>query len=665
MGLTLDDLVSLVKQRGTADTFPEREELHGLLEPFCELPDQESLRLALAAAVRKGDRLVARVAAEALAFLGKEAAGPLLVAIALDEALSTSQRAAAVWAMDHHLSTFRAQLSPEEQFLCISLPIFEMLEDPEADRGFGLKMLLGSYTGMAPAGRGSFLSAITQAAHARGHRMAGLCMHLLGAETDEERRRRLLDLVAADASQEAADLLATFAAQTSDAGEAKHARRHLHMLRAKGLRGVVRPDFRESRALVTGVDGDACFAVNIIIPRVPTFDVANLLFHLETGVRDGFVMQNLPGRSVDELMAKIKEGCGTISTFVPMPLAARIVDEAMRASKASTLRDPELANVIAAAEPALAEARRGDFVEGAASEQATATAEECRGLLDSEGFESWFFETHEETVQKATALLFDKPIRSKGKAGAKTIANRMGKATADLVARLRADNEHLRLQKMLRHQARLLECAEDEKRAELCRRLAVEVARPASTFLAAMAMHAIMETLQQPSEDERPGRFVEARAHLRARLAQEGHGHRKRDVACLDLAAAAHTEMVICNREAPSAQRVPLAAIESAALAMGTSFVDRLLAGKKVGRFADEAVEELDRRDLFPAKDRGRIAKEIMTGMAALQKSICGEACPHRCFVEPEGDGRAAFYAEGLPWHGSEPPRPPRKRNSA
>ncbi|MBN2576327.1 MAG: hypothetical protein JXP73_17330 [Deltaproteobacteria bacterium] len=665
MDLTLDDLLSLVKQRGTADNFPEREELHGLLEPFRELADQESLRLALAAAVRKGDRLVARVASEALAFLGKEASGPLLVAIALDEALTTTQRAAAVWAMDHHMPAFRTRLSPDEQFVCISLPVFEMLEDPEADRGFGLRMLLGSYASMAPAARDSFLSAIAHAARTRGHRMAGLCMHLLAAEKDEERRRRLLDLVAADASQEAVDLLATFAAKAGDAREAKHARRQLHVLRAKGLRGVVRPDFRECRALVTGVDGDACFAVNIILPRVPTFDVANLLFHLETGLRDGFVMENLPGRSVDELMDKVKEGCGTLSTFVPMPLAARIVDETLRVSKPSVLRDPELAKVIAAAEPALAEARKQDYAETAPPEHATATAEETSEILDSEGFESWFFESHEGTVRKATALVFDRPVRSRGKAGAKTLANRMDKATTDLVERLRADKEHLRLQKMLRHQARLLDCAQDEKRAELCRRLAVEVERPDSVFLTTMAIRAIMETLQQPSEDERPERFAEARAHLRARLAQEGHGHRKRDVACLDMAAAAHTEMVICNREAPSARRVSLAAIENAALAMGTAFVEGLLAGRETGALADGLVEELERRELFPPRERGRIAREIMTGMLSLQDGVCGEACPHRCFVEPDGDGRAAFYAEGLPWHGSDPPRPPRKRHSA
>jgi hypothetical protein len=583
MSVALDDLISLVKQRGTADTFPEKEELHGLLEPFRELPDQESVRLALAATVRKGDRLVARVASEALAFLGKDAAGPLLVAIAMDETLGTSQRAAVVWAMDHHLPSFREQLTPEEQFMCISLPVFEMLEDPEADQGFGLKMLLGSYTGMPGEARGGFLSAIAHAARERGHRMAGLCMHLLAAEDDRERRAKLLDLVAADGTQEAVDLLATFAAKSGDAQDAKHARRHLHLLRAKGLKGAVRSDLRQCRALVTGVDGDACFSVNIIIPRVPTFDLANLLFHLETGLRDGFVMQNLPGRSVDELVEKVKKGCGTISCFVPMPLAARIVDEAMRPTKPAVLQDRELSRVVAVAEPALAEARKEVFAEPAPPADVETTSQEAGGLLGSEGFESWFFETREGTVKKALAQL-SKPVRGKGKASTKAFANQVAKAIEDLRERLRADNEHFRLQRMLRHQARLLDCAGDAQRAELCRKLAVEVERPESVFLTNLAARAILEALQEPPDDERPARFVEAREHLRARLGHEERGHRKLHVAYLDMAAAAHTEMVIRNREAPSAQRVPLAVIESAALAVGEAFVDGVLQGGKIGQ---------------------------------------------------------------------------------
>lgn len=653
MSVSLDDLIALVKQRGTSEAFPEREELHGLLEPFRGLPDQESVRLALAATLRKGDRLVARVTAEALAFLAKEAAGPLLVAIAMDEKLSTSQRAAAVLAMDHHLPSFREQLAPDEQLLCMSLPVFEMLEDPEADQGFGLRMLLGSYVNLPSAARGSFLSAVAQAARDRGHRLASLGMHLLAAEEDGERRTRLLDMVAADGTQEAVDLLATFVATASDGREVEHARRHLHLLQAKGLRGVARPDLRETRALVTGVDGDACFSVNLIIPRMPTFDLVNLLFHLETGLRDGFVLQNLPSRSVQDVIMKVKQGCGTVTCFLPMPLAARIVDEVMPLTKPAVLGAPALAEVIAVAEPALAEARTAVLTEPEHPTEVETTLQEVGQLLDSEGFESWFFETHEGTVRRALAPVA-RLVRGKRKPGPRALANRMAKAAEELRELLRADCEHLRLQHMLRHQARLLEHAGDEARAGLCRKLAVEVERPGSIFLTHMAARAIGDALQESPDDQRPSRFAEARDHLRARLGQRAHGHRKQDVVYLDMAAAAHTEMVIRNREVPSAQRVPLADIETAALVLGEAFADGMSGGKRLGQLVEEFGKELAARDLFPTHERANVAHEIVSGLADFVRTVCNAACPHRCFDDLTADGRAAFYAEGLPWH--EPP---------
>jgi hypothetical protein len=619
------------------------------------LPDQESVRLALAATLRKGDRLVARVASEALAYLGGVSAGPLLIGIAMDESLSTSQRASAVWAMEHHLPALREQLAPHEQIACMSLPMFEMLEDPEADQGFGLRALIGSYGELPPPVRLTFLSAIAHAARERGHKLAGLCMHLLGAEEDGERRRKLLDLAASEATPAAADLLATFAAKSGNAQEAKYARRHLHLLRAKGLRGVVRPEMQDARAMVTGVDGDACFAVNIIIPRVPTFDFANVLFHLDTGVRDGFVMHNLPARAVDELVEKIKQGCGTLAFFVPMPLVARIVDEVLSLSKLATLQSPDVARALALAEAALVEARRQPYVEPEPPLSADVTAEEVGGLLDSEGFESWFFESGEDTVKESLARL-SKPIRAKGKAAAQTATRRLTQAAEELCSRLRADNEHLRLQRMLRHQARLFGCAGGSDKADLCRRLAVEVLRPGSRFLASMALRALVDAMEDRPDETRPVRFLEAREHLRGRLGREQHQHRKSDVAHLDMAAAAHTEMVIFNRKAPSDRRASLSAIEDVALVVGEFFARSALAGGSIPAVLDEVAQLLDRRDLFPAKERIRVAAEIVSGMVGFRDTMCEQRCPHHCFEDPKGDGRAAFYAEGAPWSGPEAP---------
>ena len=663
MEVTLAGLITLVKERGTDDAFPKREELHGLLEPFRALEDQESLRLALSAAVRKGDRLVARVASEALAYLGGDAAGHLLIEIAMDTSLGTSQRAAAVWALEHQSSNFHQQLTPEEQVACLSLPVFEMLEDPEADQGFGLQALLDSYREFAPQFRSSFLKAIGALAGHHHHKLASLCMHLLGAEEDSERRAGLIDMVATDGTQESADLLATFAAKTSDANEAKLARKHLHILRAKGMRGVVRPDMESARAFMTGVDGDACFAINIIIPRVPTFDFANILVHYGNGVRDAFIMQNLPSRSVDEMIEKIKAGCGNLAAFVPMPLAARIIDAAVQSAKPQTLSTSDVAQALALAEPALAKARSQSFVEPAPADHANTTPEEVAELLDSESFESWFFEARENTVQESRALL-DKPIRGKGKSAHTTAANRLALATKNLCKRLRADHEPARLERMLLHQARLFECLGKGERGSLCRRLAVEVKLPDSVFLAHMALRSLLAALEEPPEADRALRMAEARGHLRGRLSGDERDHRKGDVAHLDISAAAHVELNIRNREQPSARRAPLATIESAALAVGDAFVEKVMGGKGGSGFYQAVVQILDQFELFLPKTRASIAGETVTSIADFVKGMCGDYCPHQCLKDPQGDGRIPYYAEGLPWEVSSPlnQRPPKGR---
>jgi hypothetical protein len=611
--------------------------------------------LALAATVRKGDRLVARVASEALAYLGGEAAGSLLIEIAMDGTLGTSQRAAAVWALEHQSTSFSDRLTPEEQVVCLSLPVFEMLEDPEADNGFGLQAFLDSYREFQPHFREAFLRAIGELAGGHKHKLASLCMHLLGAEADGERRKRLIDLVAADSTQEAADLLATFAAKEPSAQEAKLARKHLHILRAKGLRGTVHQDMEAARAMVTGVDGDACFAINIIIPRVPTFDFANLLLHHGNGLRDGFVMQNLPSRSVDELVEKIRTGCGNLAAFVPMPLAARLIDEAVASAKPKTLADSDVAKAMALAEPALAKARAQAFVEPAEADHASTTPEEVDELLDSEPFESWFFEARESTVQESRALL-DKPIRGKGKAAHNTAAKRLAAATKDLCKRLCADDEPARLARMLRHQARLFECLGNVERGKLCRKLAVEVKLPGSVFLAQMALRSLLAALEVPPEAERGLRLMEAREHLRGRLSGDERDHRKLDVIHLDVSSVAHVELNMRNREESSARRAPLATIESVALAVGDAFVDSVRRAEGGKGFSRTVVKILEQHDLFPADERATIARETAASIADFVEGICGGHCPHQCLQDTRGDGRIPYYAEGLPWEGTVPP---------
>jgi len=114
--------------------------------------------------------------------------------------------------------------------------------------------------------------------------------------------------------------------------------------------------------------------------------------------------------------------------------------------------------------------------------------------------------------------------------------------------------------------------------------------------------------------------------------------------------------MVIFNRKAPSARRASLAAIEDVALVVGNLFVRAAFRNGSMPAVLDEVAKLLDRRDLFPAKERIRLVAEIVSGMNGFRSSMCEQRCPHHCFEDPDGDGRAAFYAEGAPWSGPEAP---------
>ncbi|HEY0715459.1 MAG TPA: hypothetical protein VGF45_22450, partial [Polyangia bacterium] len=409
----LDDLLGLVRDLGTEDRFPEQEELYGLLEPFRAIGDQESMRLALAAAVRKSERLRARVAAQALAYLAGDDAGPLLVGIVMDEALPLPRRAAAAWSIGSLLPEFAAQLAPDEQFACASVPMLEMLDDPEADNGFGLEAFLGSYQAFPAENRLDFVEKIVDFARAHGRPMATLCLHLLNSETDSARRRRLLDLAAADGTKEAADLLAAFVHGRATAEEKREATRLLDGLAARGIYGEVRSDFENARAFLTGVDGDACLSFTLLVPRTPTFDVVSLLLHLSTGIRDGFVLRNIPLRDADELVERVRQESDNLATFVPLPLAARIAEEALALAPTATLKKPEIAEALAVARPVFSRARRQRFGETKLEDvtpPGMLTQEEIKRLLDSNGFEYWFFEAGEAALRPSLAVL-KKPVR--------------------------------------------------------------------------------------------------------------------------------------------------------------------------------------------------------------------------------------------------------------
>jgi hypothetical protein len=650
----LDDLLALVRDLGTEEKFPDQDELYGLLEPFQAIEDQESMRLALSAAVRKSERLRARVAAQALAFLGGDEAGPLLVNIVVDEALPLPRRAAAAWSIGSLLPEFSASLAPDEQFACASVPMLEMLDDPEADNGFGLEAFLGSYQAFAPENRLDFVEKIIEFARANDRPMATLCMHLLNSEEDPERRRRLLALAASDSSKEAANLLATFAQRKGNSAEVKEARRLLQVLEAKGLHGEVQPDFETARAFLTGVDGDACLSFTLLIPRSPTFDVVSLLLHLSTGIRDGFVLRNIPRRDADDLVERVREESDNLATFVPLPLATRIAEEALALAPPEALDKAEIAEALAAARPVFARARKQALVEPLLpTASVMLSQDDLKTLLDSNGFEYWFFEAGEAALRPSLAAL-KQPV--KGKTPNATLKRRLEKEALRVCARFIADGEPDRLARMLVHQARLLDCVGDGARAGLCRQAAVEVRRPGSAFLLHMAIRSLLRGLETPELGENMSRFLDARLHLRDRARARTTSPLKEDVLRLDLSSAAFVTLNTINREAPSARRAPLTLVETTATDVGAKMAESLLRrGSKETpeRLFAEVKAILDQHGLFPAAERDAASLATIESLVEFIGEMCGH-CPHGCPERSQEDGRSVYYADEPPWQVAE-----------
>ena len=653
---TIKDLLHLIRDRGTAEGFPEPDELAAELEPFRTLEDQETVRLALAAAVRKSERLPARLSAQALALLGGDRAASILLTVVHDEQLALHQRAAAAWALSTALAGDLKTLSPDDAMACAGLPVLEMVSDPEADGGFGLEAFLGSYISLAAADRLPFVRMLAALGRQHGHGIASICLHLLKGEESPETRSALLDLAAADRSQEAADLIASFAAITPDRQLAKQARRQLHILRSHGIRGEVRSDLEGARAFVTGVDGDACLTVNISIPRPPTVDVANLLLHLGSGIRDGFVRRNLSPRGAEALIQEIS-GHFELSAFVPMPLAARLVDEAVALAAPGSIEE-DVGEALGLAEPALAAARARPIPPETRSDELPPDVpiERIKELLESPGFESWFFEAGEATLRPSLEAIC-KPGRGKsGQPTPATFRKRLERETARACERMVATSEPQRLERMLRYQAHVLAASGDRQRAALCRALAAEVQMPGSTFLACMVMASILRALEAPEQplDEQ---FLEARIRLRALLLhEESHPPKerpKRSVARLDLATAAFLELNEVNRQAPSSERISLGRLERAALSIGQLYADAFL---KDGAAANPStvhrhiVATLDEGSLYGPDERQQVAMGIMGAVTTFVDEFCTDRCPHACLDEGGADGRALFHAQDLPW---------------
>jgi hypothetical protein len=640
---TLSALLELVSSRSTEDRFPHRDELHGLLDPFRALTDQETTRLALAAAIRKSGRIGAQVAAESLAYLARHDSLSLLLGIIEDEILPLYQRAGAAVALSMLCDEIPNLASENEKTLCAILSMADILATSEGDNGRGFKVIADTYLAGSDEARFHFVDALNDLAGQHQLDVAPALMFLVSVEANERNRHHLLERIAAGRSQRAANLLATFAKKTEKPGDAKIARKHLHFLRSRGIEGQVEIEFENARAYSTGVDGDACFALNVVVPRAPTFNFVQLIFHATSGIRDCFVQSNLSARSIESIQEEIRDNVGSLWAELPLNVAIQIIKD-LGFDREKVRDKAEFDAVSRLIAPLLAGATKVSPEPEVSP--GSMTSGEITRILEHEGFEYWFFEASEATIKPSIEALKTKPESKKS----------LLAEVAKVQKRLTQTNEPHRLSAMLRHQSLVLAHADraSQPLAELCRRASHEVQTPKSKFIEALILRSLLMALQHDDEDlaiHDAERWSEARDHLRGSRGNI-ESPRKSDMAALDLSACVHVAINSINRRLPSSERVSLTAIESAALDIGRLLSDRY--GRDPNYDLDlldsEIATALASHKLFAPSKNTTDAQFIASEVQIFLDAQCFGTCAHACLEDADGDARAAYHAKEFPW---------------
>jgi hypothetical protein len=634
--------------------FPQKAHFHAALAPWKDRLDENAL-FVLTAALRKSDRRRARLVAEALGWLAGPPCGPLLVPVMLDTGAPLHQRAAAAAAMQEYAPG--TTLSPDERGVLLELPVREMVTEA-GDDSFAAEAIRAAYRSTPIPDRSGFAQALVHLAGSDAGRVTVVLGHLLAVEDDHERRRELIALLGTNPSQEAADFLAGLAATAKDEDEATVTKRLLEALRTQGFSGEVKPVWREATCFATGSDGDSCFALTFVIPRPPAFTLVHFLISLVDGVRDALVHAPASKREAEEFLAREREMMTPLSGDLPVEIGLHILQEARDRTRPGRFdEEPDIPTALRAMQPMLASARP-------APEPLPARkhlhASALRGLLTSPGFEYWYLEPGEEVMRPALATI-SRPSRAKTSRGLESeMARRLDKVMPVLLERMVATGEIERVSRMLRHQARVLRAARDEKRARLCLQVAANMAAGDPEFLVHLAMRSLAVAADAGADEPRRPRDheQEGRDSLMHRIEDAATRITLREVAELDLATEIYQAINEANRAAPSVRRSSLAAIEHAALAFARFFLEWL-----EGRAADAEPSEPEVVGLVTGLRNLLVAKGVVdsayrldaageSAAAALNfvEHHCRGDCPHRCLDRGDQDGRLLFFSRPPLW---------------
>ena len=636
--------------------FPQKDHFHAALAPWKGRLDENAL-FVLTAALRKSERRRARLVAEALGWLAGPPCGPLLVPVLLDPNAPLHQRAAAAAAIQEFAPETGRTLSSDERSVLLELPVREMVSEA-GDDSFAAEAIRSAYRSTPAADRGGFAQALVHLGGADNGRVTMVLGHLLAVEEDPERRRDLIALLGANPCQETADFLAGLAATPQDANEALISQRLLAALRTQGYVGQIKQQWREATCFATGSDGDSCFALTFVIPRPPAFTLAHFLISLVDGVRDALVHAPASKREADEFVAREREMMTPLSGDVPVEVGLSILQEAAdRTPQARRDEEPDIETAYRAMQSLLSRARATPEPLPSRRRVPPST---IRHLLMSPGFEYWYLEPGEEVMRPALAAI-SRPSRAKTSRGLESeITRRLDKVMPILLERMVATGEVERLSRMLRHQARVLRAAGDQKRAKLCLQIASNMAGGDAEFLVHLAMRSLAVAAEAAAVETRPPHSPdqEGRDSLLHRIEEGATRITQREVAELDLATEMYQAINDANRAAPSARRSSLAALEHAALAFARLFLAWLAKRSVDTEPSETEVVKLvtNLRDLLVEKGvvapayRLEAAGESAAAALNFVEQHCRGNCPHHCLDRNDQDGRLLFYSQPPLW---------------
>lgn len=634
--------------------FPKKEQLHAALAPWKDQLDEDAL-LVLAAALRKGDRRRARLVAEAFGWLAGAAAGPLLIPIMLDEAAPLHQRAAAAVALQEYAPEMRRTLTGEERAAMVELPVREMVSEA-GDDSFAAEAIRSAYLGTDLDDRPGFAQALAHLAGPDSGRAATVLGHLLAVENEQYRRRSLIALLGTHPSQEAADVLASLAANSPNPDESNVARRLLEVLQAQGVVGAIAIGWRETDCFVTGVDGDSCYALTFIIPHSPSFTLVHFLISLVDGIRDAMVRSPASKREAEQFVARERELMTPLSAVPSLDVAVAMILEARQRTPASQFSDePDIATALRALEPVLTGISPGSPERLRRRRMAVGA---IRDLLTSPGFEYWYLEPGEEVMRPAMAVM-TKPSRARSGAGLrKEMARRLDRVVPTLVENMLATGEPERLITMLVHQARVLLASGDDKRAKICLGAAAATKAGDTEFLIHLAMRSLLMAAQASEAGPPPVAALEGRDSLIRRIEESAARISRRQVAELELATEMYQAINAANRSAPSARRSSLTAIEQAALEFARYFLHWLDQRPSPGEASEHEIVELvtglrqllNERNAVDRSYRLDAAGESAAAALNFVERHCRGNCPHGCLARGDEDGRLLFFSKPPLW---------------